>query len=110
MATGTLVARSTGVVTGQGALVGREVASWITARMQDGAPEAEFTLEADERFWRVRRAQGETISMLEARLPMPATAGDLGQAVARWAPTVGLSARVQHDGGVLRMTLSRMQD
>ncbi|MEZ4391355.1 MAG: hypothetical protein R3A48_09690 [Polyangiales bacterium] len=110
MATGTLVRHSSSAAAPQGAIVGRDIAHWITSRMQDAGPEAEFTLEADERFWRLRRALGETSSMVEARLPVPATVGDLGQAVARWAPTVGLSARVQHEGGLLRMTLSRPQD
>lgn len=99
-----------GVVTGQGALLGREVAHWLTSRVHDSGHEAVFTLESDATFWRLRRAHGATASTIEARLPSEATPGDLAQAVARWAPTAGLSARVHADGGAVRVTLSRRQD
>lgn len=97
-------------VAGQAALVGREVALWLSARVSDTGHEATFTIETDDRFVRLRRVLGGAGSMLESRIPMPVTAGDLAQAVARWAPSAGLHARVQHDGGALRMTLTRPQD
>lgn len=99
-----------GALAGQVALVGREVAQWLSARVLDAGHEATFSLETDDRFVRLRRVLGGTGSMLESRLAMPVTAGDLAQAVARWAPSAGLHARVQHDGGALRMTLTRPQD
>jgi hypothetical protein len=110
MASGSLVQHTHGAVVGQGALVGREVSQWLLARVSDGGHEASFTLETDERFLRLRRVVGGTGSMLEARLPMQVTAGDLAQAVARWAHSAGLHARVHHDGAALRMTLTRPQD
>jgi len=110
MASGSLVQHSLGAVVGQGALVGREVSQWLLARVSDGGHEASFTLETDERFLRLRRVIGGTSSMLEARLPTQVTAGDLAQAVSRWAHTAGLQARVHHEGAALRMTLSRPQD
>ena len=110
MATGTLVHPSVGAVAGQGALVGREVAHWLTSRVHDAGHEAVFTLESDARFWRLRRTHGATASTIEARLPTQVTPGDLAQAVARWAPTAGLAARVHAEGGALRLTLSRPQD
>jgi hypothetical protein len=110
MATGSLVHPSAGAVTGQGTLVGREVAHWLSARVHDPGHEATFTLETDPRFWRLRRAVGSTASMIEARLPTSVTPGDLAQAVARWALSVGLSARVMAEGATFRLTLSRPQD
>lgn len=109
MATGTPV-HSGSALTGHGGLLGRDVAHWLTARVHDAGHEAVFTVETDARFWRLRRAHGATASTIEARLPMTATPGDLAQAVARWAPSAGLAARVHADGAAVRVVLSRRQD
>lgn len=90
--------------------MGRDVAHWLSARVVDGGHEASFTVEIHDGYLRLRRALGATGSMLESRLPLPVTAGDVAQAVARWAPSAGLHARVQHDGHALRLTLTRPQD
>lgn len=90
--------------------MGREVAQWLSARVVDGGHEASFSVEIHDGYLRLRRVLGGTGSMMEARVTSPVTAGDMAQAVARWAPSAGLQARVQHDGAALRMTLTRPQD
>ena len=56
------------------------IGSWVLARVVDGGREATFSLEADERFARVRRVHGATASMLECKLPSPMTAAEIAQA------------------------------
>ena len=85
--------------------------SWALARVADGGREATFSVEVDERFARVRRVHGGTASMLEVRLPSPMSAGDVVQALARWAPSQSMAARVLPDaGGAARVTLSLPTD
>ena len=94
---------------GAGAL--QTLASWVLARVVDGGREATFTVEADERFARVRRVHGATASMIECRLPSPMTAADVVQSLVRWAPSQSLTARVQADvAGAARVTLSLPTD
>lgn len=95
--------------TGSGLL--QTLGSWALARVADGGREATFTVEADERFARVRRAHGGTASMLECRLPSPMTATEVAQALVRWAPSQSMTARVQPEsGGAVRVTLSLPTD
>ena len=54
--------------------------------------------------------RGLACKRIAAKAPPLETAGDLAQAVARWAHSAGLHARVHHDGAALRMTLTRPQD
>lgn len=85
--------------------------SWVLARVADGGREATFSVEADERFARVRRVHGGTSSMLECRLPSPMTAAEVVQALVRWAPSQSMTARVQPDAnGSARVTLSLPTD
>ena len=84
---------------------------WIAARVADGGREATFTVEADERFARLRRAFGATGSMLECRLTTPMTAAELAHAIVRWAPSQSMAARVQPESaGAVRVTLSLPTD
>jgi hypothetical protein len=94
---------------GPGAL--QALGSWVLARVLDGGREATFTIEADERFARVRRVHGATASMLECRLPAAMTAAELVQTLVRWAPSQSMSARVQPEAaGALRLTLALPTD
>ena len=87
------------------------LASWALARVVDGGREATFTVEADERFARLRRVHGATASMIECRLSAPMTAADLVQALARWAPSHSLAARVLPEtSGAARISLSLPTD
>ena len=87
------------------------IGSWVLARVLDGGREATFTLEADERFARVRRVHGATASMLECKLPSPMTAVELAQSLVRWAPSQAMTARVQPEAaGAVRVTLSLPTD
>ena len=94
---------------GAGAL--QTLESWVLARVSDGGREATFTVDADERFARVRRAHGNTSSMLEFKLPSPMTAAEIVQLLVRWAPSQSMAARVQSEGErVVRLTLSLPTD
>jgi hypothetical protein len=84
----------------------RDAGQWMAARAADGL-EATFSVEVDERYWRVRRSHGATSSMFEARLHGALSAGDVTAAIARWAVGAGLSVRSSHEDGVFRVTLSR---
>ena len=85
--------------------------SWVLARVADGGREATFSVEADERFARVRRVHGATSSMIECKLPSPLTAAEIVQLLVRWAPSQSMSARVQPDGDrAVRVTLSLPTD
>ena len=85
--------------------------SWVLARVADGGREATFSVEADERFARVRRVHGATASMLECKLPSPMTAVELAQSLVRWAPSQSMTARVQPEAaGAVRVTLSLPTD
>lgn len=86
--------------------ISREAGQWMAARAADGL-EATFTVEVDERFWRVRRSHGSTSSMFEARLHGPLSAGDVTAAIARWASGAGFSVRSTHDESGFRVTLAR---
>jgi hypothetical protein len=44
------------------------------------------------------------------KLPSPLSPGDLAAAMVRWSAGVGLAAKVSHDGGAFRVTLSRPAD
>jgi hypothetical protein len=90
-------------------VVTREAGLWFLARVADGH-EATFDLEVDERFWRARRAVGAASSSFEVKLPSPLSPGDLAAAMVRWSAGVGLAAKVSHDGGAFRVTLSRPAD
>ncbi|MBK6534903.1 MAG: hypothetical protein IPF99_36800 [Deltaproteobacteria bacterium] len=84
---------------------------WVLARVLDGGREATFSIEADERFARVRRVHGATASMLECKLPSPMTAADLVQTLVRWAPSQSMTARLQPEAaGAVRLTLSLPTD
>lgn len=84
---------------------------WVLARVLDGGREATFTVEADERFARVRRVHNGTASMLECRLPTPMTAAELVQTLVRWAPSQSMTARVQAESaGAVRLTLALPTD
>ena len=85
--------------------------SWALARVSDGGREATFSVGADERFAPVRRVHGGTASMLEVRLPSPMSAGDVVQALARWASSQSMTARLLPDAGnAARVTLSLPTD
>ncbi len=86
--------------------ISREAGQWMAARAADGL-EAVFSIEVDERFWRMRRTHGATSSMFETRLHGPLSAGDVTAAIARWASGAGFSVRTSHDEGGFRVTLSR---
>lgn len=87
------------------------IGSWVLARVVDGGREATFSLEADERFARVRRVHGATASMLECKLPSPMTAAEIAQSLVRWAPSQSMTARVQPEAaGAIRVTLSLPTD
>jgi hypothetical protein len=87
------------------------IGSWVLARVVDGGREATFSLEADERFARVRRVHGATASMLECKLPSPMTAAEIAQSLVRWAPSQSMTARVQPEAaGAVRVTLSLPTD
>ncbi len=83
---------------------------WLLARVADGGREAVFTFETDERYARVRRVHGATASMMECRLSPAMTAAELAQAVARWAPSQSMAARVQTVAGGPRVTLALPTD
>lgn len=95
--------------TGSHAVMPRDAAQWVMARVSDGN-EASFSLEVDERYWRLRRAQGPTSSMFEARLTSPMSAGDLAAALVRWASAAGLTARHAHEDGHVRVSIARPAD
>ncbi len=90
-------------------VITREAGQWMMARASDGL-EATFSVEVDERYWRVRRAHGATASMLETALPAPLSAGDLTAAIARWASGAGLTVRTSCEDGAWRITLTRHAD
>lgn len=94
-----------------GAGVFQTLGSWMLARVADGGREAVFTVEADERFVRVRRIHGATASMLECKLPSPMTAVDVAKTLVRWAPSQSMTARVHGEtSGAVRLTLSLPTD
>lgn len=97
------------VQTGSYAVMPREAAQWVLARVSDGN-DGNFTLEVDERFWRLRRVCGATSSMFESRLGAPMSAGDLAAALVRWATAVGFTARHAHEDGALRVSIVRPAD
>ncbi len=98
-----------GAAAGSGLL--QTLGPWVLARVMDGGREATFTVEADERFARVRRVHGGTASMVECKLSAPVTAAELVQSLARWAPSQSMTARVQPEAaGAVRLTLSLPTD
>lgn len=99
------------VTAGSGPGMLQTLGAWMLARVLDGGREATFSVEADERFARVRRVHGATASMLECRLASPMTAAELVQTLAHWAPSQSMTARVQPEaGGAVRLTLSLPTD
>ncbi len=84
----------------------RDAGQWMAARAADGL-EATFSVEVDERHWRLRRVHGATSSMFEARLQGSLSAGDVTAAIARWAVSAGFTVRTAHDDGVFRVTIAR---
>lgn len=92
-------------------VIHRDALGWILAGIADGHREAMLSIEADERFWRLRRTHNNTASMFEAALTVPATARDVANAIARWAPSVGLTARVHvDDADNVRVSLARLNE
>jgi hypothetical protein len=92
---------------GAGFSLGREAAGWLQSRFTDGGTtSAVYLVEADERFYRVRRVCGEVHSCFEARLGAQASTQEVAQAVARHAQALGVAVKVRHDpGGVSRITV-----
>lgn len=86
--------------------ISRDAGQWMAARAADGL-EATFTVEVDERYWRLRRVHGATSSMFEARLHGALSAGDVTAAIVRWAVGAGFTVRSSHDDGVFRVTITR---
>jgi hypothetical protein len=96
---------------GGGAGLLQTLGSWVLARVLDGGREATFSVEADERFARVRRVHGSTASMVECKLPSAMTAADVAHALVRWAPSHSMTARVQPESAsAVRVTLSLPTD
>lgn len=88
------VTNTTGVAPVAGSLIGRDAAGWVVARLADDNGEASFLVEADERYWRLRRVLGDSASMYEDVLALPASVSDLAAALVRWAHAAGYAARV----------------
>jgi hypothetical protein len=92
---------------GAGFSLGREAAGWLQSRLTEGAlGPAVFLVEADERFYRVRRVLGEVHSCFEARLGAQASTQEVAQAVARHAQALGVTVKVRHElGGASRVSV-----
>lgn len=91
-------------------VIHHDAGGWILAALADHHRELVLTVEADERFWRIRRTHGNTASLFEApvRHASASSARDIAAALARWAATAGLHARVHTDSAdPVRVSLAR---